>query len=156
MNAETLLGVCGLYCGSCDHYRAGQPDGKPLLDKIRLSDPRFEVCEGCRSKKLTTSCANCAIRDCADTEGIKHCALCGEYPCDQLKAFQFDGRIHHIVVIDNLENLKRQGSERWLQEQENRWKCECGANFSWYEDHCRQCGRRLASYGNPLTNSRGR
>jgi len=146
MSTYALLGVCGLYCGSCNHYKAYQPEGKSLLEKIRTESPNFEECHGCRSDKMTTSCSNCTIKNCAANKGILHCGLCTDYPCDQIKKFQFDGRIHHIVILDNLEFLKRSDPEQWLLEQENRWTCKCGMKYSWYEDYCSRCSSRLPSY----------
>lgn len=147
MREYQLLGVCGLYCGACDHYRAFLPESKHLLERVMADDGAFEVCHGCRSDTLTTSCSRCAIRACAGERGVLHCGLCREYPCEQLKSFQHDGRIHHIVVLDNIENLKNRGPDQWLAEQDRRWECRCGGKFSWYEENCARCGAPLASYG---------
>jgi hypothetical protein len=50
-------------------------------------------------------------------------------------------------VVDNLTALVEQGPDRWLDDQVRRWTCECGAQFSWYEACCADCGADLASYG---------
>lgn len=146
MDKNVLLGVCGLFCGACDHYRAYLPDGRHLHAKRPAQKQVLEECHGCRSSVLTTSCRNCVIRECATVKGILHCGLCSEYPCPQLKAFQHDGRAHHVPVLDNLESLRRHGPAQWLSEQEQRWRCKCGHPFSWYEERCVQCGSRVASY----------
>jgi hypothetical protein len=125
------------------------PDGRHLYRKRPAQERELEECHGCRSDKLTTSCTGCAIRECAAKRGVLHCGLCVEFPCHQLKAFQHDGRIHHIVVLDNLESLRRHGPMQWLSEQEQRWRCKCGQPFSWYEERCSQCGSSLTSYGKP-------
>ena len=130
MKEFQLLGACGLYCGACDHYRAFLPESRYLLEHMIADDRDFEECHGCRSDILTTSCSMCSIKKCAGERGILHCGLCPEYPCGQLKSFQHDGKIHHIVVLDNIENLKNRGSETWLAEQSRRWECKCGSQFS--------------------------
>ena len=56
------------------------------------------------------------------------------------------GRIHHFYIFENLKELKAKGTEQWLAEQEDKWKCECGNNFSWYEEFCKNCGTKLNSY----------
>lgn len=149
-DSRLLLGVCGLYCGACYHYRASFPEGRHLLEQARLQGRELTgfTCAGCRSDALYIhpGCAQCRIRACADDKGILHCGLCSEFPCDRIRAFQNDGRTHHLDVIANLEELVAKGPDQWLSEQEQRWRCECGAAFSWYESHCASCGAALQSY----------
>jgi hypothetical protein len=146
-----LLGVCGLYCGACYHYRASFPDGEHLLEEASRQGRALQgfTCAGCRSDVLYIhpGCAQCHIRACAERKDILHCGLCAEFPCDQILAFQNDGRIHHLDIVSNLEALKAKGSERWLLKQQQRWQCQCGACYSWYETICHQCGEALNSYG---------
>jgi hypothetical protein len=146
-----LVGVCGLYCGACYHYRASFPEGRHLLDEALQQGRAVEgyACRGCRSDELYVhpGCSRCDIRACAEGKRISHCGTCREFPCDRLVAFQSDGRIHHRDALSNLENLKGRGSEEWLADQHRRWQCDCGAQFSWYEDRCRQCGASLTGYG---------
>jgi hypothetical protein len=146
-----LLGVCGLYCGACYHYRASFPDGQHLLDEAARQGKRREgyTCRGCRSDTLYIhpGCAQCEIRACADGKGVLHCGDCDEFPCERLEAFRDDGRVHHLDVVANLEDLGAEGADQWLEEQERRWTCGCGARFSWYETACHRCGEPLASYG---------
>jgi hypothetical protein len=146
-----LLAVCGLYCGACYHYRSSFPDGQHLLEETaRQGRPLAGfTCQGCRSGALYIhpGCAQCEIRACAEGQGLLHCGLCPTYPCARLQAFQGDGRVHHLDVLINLEELKVKGPDRWLAEQAERWQCGCGARFSWYETTCVQCSAPLASYG---------
>jgi hypothetical protein len=146
-----LLGVCGLYCGACYHYRASLAEGRHLLEKAVGRGQSMEGfgCRGCRSRILYShpGCSQCAIRACAEDRGFVHCGLCPELPCDRLRAFQGDGRIHHRDVLAHLEELRAHGSDRWLVEQVQRWTCKCGAGFSWYEVFCHRCGAPLLSYG---------
>jgi len=146
MEEHTLLGVCGLYCGSCSHYKIAQPDGTAFLQIKRKEDPQYEECYGCRSKRTTKYCSDCDLRSCAEKRNLLHCGLCEEYPCANMKEFQLDGKPHHVVVLDNLEHLKRTTPEQWLLEQDKRWKCKCGTRYSWYEAICLNCGSRLPSY----------
>ena len=151
MNDLDLLAVCGLYCGACYHYRASFPKGGHLLrEATRRGRPlKGYTCRGCRSDALYvhSGCAQCQIRACAEEKNVLHCGLCDAFPCDRLKAFQGDGRVHHRPVIDQLEDLKCKGPAQWLAEQAARWTCTCGAPFSWYEIACQNCGAPLNSYG---------
>jgi hypothetical protein len=149
--ANVLLGVCGLYCGACYHYRASFYDSERLSEAAarRGCDPGGFTCQGCRSDMLYIhpGCARCKIRACADERGVVHCGLCTEFPCDRIKAFQSDGRVHHRDVLIELESLRAKGADKWLVEQAQRWKCECGESYSWYEATCNNCGEPLNSYG---------
>jgi uncharacterized protein DUF3795 len=150
-DSKLLLGVCGLYCGACYHYRASFPESKYLLEEANRQGRELEgfTCAGCRSDTLYIhpGCAKCKIRACAESKSILHCGLCLEFPCNQIKAFQSDGRLHHLDVILNLEDLRAKQPEQWLAEQQQRWKCGCGASFSWYEKTCHSCGAVLNTYG---------
>jgi hypothetical protein len=148
---RSLLGVCGLYCGACYHYRASFPEAAHLLEEAarRGRPPEGYTCRGCRSDRLYVhpGCARCQIRACADARGLLHCGLCPEFPCDRIRAFQSDGRLHHRPILGQLQELKAQGPERWLAGQVGRWTCTCGTPFSWYEEFCRRCGAPLDSFG---------
>jgi hypothetical protein len=152
-----LLAACGLYCGACYHHRASFPESAHLLEEAARQGRELEgfTCQGCRSGRIHgiralyihPGCAQCEIRACADGRGVLHCGLCPEFPCARLEDFRLDGHIHHLDVLDNLAALKEKDPDRWLEEQERRWTCECGKKFSWYETVCRNCGAPLASYG---------
>jgi hypothetical protein len=120
-----LLGACGLYCGACYHFRASFPEGKHLLEQARLEGRELTgfTCAGCRSDTLYIhpGCAQCKIRACAEGNGIEHCGLCLELPCDRIKAFINDGHIHHLDVLANLMELVAKGPDQWLDEQQRRW-----------------------------------
>ncbi len=153
MDPETnpLLAACGLYCGACYHYRASSYDSDRLSAEAARRGRNVEgfTCQGCRSDQLYIypGCAQCEIRACADDRGILHCGLCAEFPCDRIRAFQNDGRVHHLDIVTQLERLREIGAEQWLAEQKQKWTCACGEPFSWYEETCCNCGRPLASYG---------
>jgi hypothetical protein len=163
MTEPNLLAVCGLYCGACYHYRASFSDGKHLLEPaFRGSRPlQGYTCQGCRSDRLYihAGCADCQIRACAESKGLVHCGECDltdrdlfdrqQLACERLKAFQNDGRAHHLPILQQLEDVKRKGVGQWLAEQKARWTCACGAPFSWYETVCQRCGKDLNSYANP-------
>jgi hypothetical protein len=150
-NERLLLGACGLYCGACYHYRASFLEGKHILEEAARQGRETEgfTCQGCRSASLYVhaGCAQCEIRACADNIGVVHCGLCPDFPCDRIRAFQSDGRVHQHDVLDNLVDLRAKGGDQWLAEQARRWKCQCGAAFNWYDEFCHNCGAPLASYG---------
>lgn len=159
-DGKELLGACGLYCGACYHYRASTPDGRHLLEEARRQGQSLQgyTCHGCRSSLLYIhpGCAQCQIRACTDRQGLAHCGLCAEFPCDRIQAFRNDGRIHHLDSIRQLEQLAATGPSLWLDAQASRWRCRCGAPYSWYETDCHACGAPLSSYGPDPTAPRPR
>ena len=150
-NVDVLLGACGLYCGACYHYQASFYDEDRLREAAarRGQKPEGFTCQGCRSGTLYIHpfCAHCEIRACAEEKGILHCGLCPDFPCEQLRAFQSDGRVHHRDVLVELVRLRERGPKAWLAAQGELWRCSCGESFSWYEENCHACGEPLASYG---------
>ena len=148
---RTLLAACGLYCGACYHYRAGFDEGQHLLaDEARGGRPlRGYTCRGCWSGHhyRHVDCQMCAIRACAEARGVPHCGFCEHFPCDRLRAFQSNGRKHHVPVIDDLRSALASGADGWLARQADRWSCPaCGVPFSWYEATCANCGTILTSH----------
>jgi hypothetical protein len=152
---DNVLAACGLYCGACYHYRASFYDRERLVEAAaqRGRVPEGFTCRGCRSAKLYVhpGCAQCEIRACANRRGAAHCGVCPAFPCERIRAFQSNGRVHHENVLTELENLREQGAEAWLVEQAERWTCACGEPYSWYETTCHACGRALQSYGSDPT-----
>lgn len=155
MTEIDLLAVCGLYCGACYHYRASFPDGKHLLAKEHRGNRSLlgYTCQGCRSDKLYIhpGCDKCQIRACVESRGLVHCGQCersqnSQSLCERLEAFQNDGHIHHLAILQQLEDVQRKGIGQWLAEQRIRWTCACGNPFSWYETRCQHCHALLDSY----------
>jgi hypothetical protein len=150
-DVNVLLAACGLYCGACYHYRASFYDDERLRAEAarRGREPQGFSCRGCRSDALYihAGCAQCEIRACTDGKGVQHCGLCADFPCQRLRAFQSDGRVHHTNVLIELVRLRKKGAQAWLAEQQELWRCSCGESYSWYEEKCHRCGAPLASYG---------
>ncbi len=151
-NKLILLGYCGLYCGACNHYRSSFPESKHLLEEgIKQGvDPNSFTCSGCRGeiKHIHPGCDVCDIKLCSKEKGLEHCGLCSSFPCRRIIEFQYDDRyIHHLDIVDNLNQLNENGPEQWLKEQTKRWRCKCGMPFSWYEKVCSNCGSSLNTKG---------
>ena len=157
MKDNITLGACGLYCGACYHYLASFPEHKHLLETAKRKGYKLDgyTCKGCWSGDLYThpGCSQCQIRECAELKDILYCGQCSDFPCGRLKSFQCDGRIHHLDVLDNLNEVNLKGIDQWLSEQDNRWRCPCGFRFSWYENLCQNCELLLNSYGSKLKSS---
>ena len=147
---EHLAAVCGLYCGACVLYRARRDDNPQRLREVlqqaaeRWQIPEDEIeCEGCLAGgRLSPYCRDCKMRLCAkDRPGVTRCSDCSDFPCDLITAFNNDGMRHHAEVLENLRRMLEIGAEKWIVEQEERWRCPgCGTQVDWYARACYSCG----------------
>jgi len=147
---EPLAAVCGLYCGACALYRARRDDNPQRLRAIlqasteRRNAPEDEIqCDGCLGGgSLTPYCRNCKMRLCAEGKpGVTRCSDCSDFPCNMITDFNNDGMRHHAEALENLRHMQETGPEKWIIEQEERWRCpECRAQVHWYERTCYSCG----------------
>ena len=143
---EPLTAVCGLYCGACALYRARRDNNPQRLEEIlkvwKMPEDESQ-CDGCLGGgSLTPYCRDCKIRHCAeDRPGVTQCADCSDFPCHLITDFNNDGMRHHAEVLENLNHLREIGAEKWIVEQEERWRCPgCRAQMHWYERTCYSCG----------------
>jgi hypothetical protein len=117
--------------------------------------PKEELfCGGCKSDNIYAGCKACGIRRCAREKDVKHCIDCADYPCKSYKTWQKTAKLlpHLHGAADNLNNIKLDGVDNWLNVQEKRWSCpDCGTSFSWYATACYTCGQSLASKAHELS-----
>ena len=143
---EPLAAVCGLYCGACALYRARRDNDANRLEEIlkAWNMPEGEsYCDGCLGGGvLTPYCRDCKMRQCAEEKpGVTRCGDCPDFPCHLITDFNNDGMRHHAEALENLVHMHDIGAEKWIHEQEERWRCpECRAQMHWYERSCYLCG----------------
>jgi len=129
---QSQYGPCGLYCGAC-----GAQD-----------------CDGCRSSRTDDYVKGCRFRKCAADKHVDFCCSCGDYPCPPLHEFMTDKWPHHWTMKPNLEFIKENGPEKWLEAQKEEWMCRsCGAEIKWYQKVC-ACGRDLGGWDLPRRSRR--
>jgi len=140
---------CGIYCGACSVRRYGETSSDDGFIACCGSVPKKELaCGGCKSNTLYTGCRICGLRDCALDKGVEHCIDCADYPCKMYDKWQsaakFLPHVHEASL--NLEVIKRDGTNTWVEAQNIRWSCpNCGALFSWYATVCDRCGHSLTA-----------
>jgi hypothetical protein len=123
-----LIAPCGMNCGIC-------------IAQLRAKN----TCPGCRiiyaSKPKTR--ANCRISHCSllSATDSGFCYDCSEYPCERLK--QLDKRYrtkYNMSMIENLDNIKSLGLGRFLQNEQERWRCHnCGGLICVHRGFCLNC-----------------
>jgi hypothetical protein len=138
---------CGIFCGACSilvHGETGRADG---FVSCCGGVPKGDLaCGGCKSDAVYAGCRTCGFRDCAVERGVAHCVECADYPCKSYRKWQSAAKIlpHVRESVRNLEAIRRDGADAWIEAQEKRWSCpDCGAPFSWYAAVCPACGRDL-------------
>ena len=148
-NKKAFITYCGVYCGACRWRRAGQEkDDRHLSEKTRTLEPKelqyWLACPGCRAGQHR---ADCDFRICAEGKGLTRCIDCPEFPCKLHQEFNSDGVPHHSHSIESLAALKELGEDGWLEMQEKKWTCSCGAKLSWYLKRCLKCGKPVQDNG---------
>ncbi|MEW6684683.1 MAG: GNAT family N-acetyltransferase [Candidatus Edwardsbacteria bacterium] len=147
---QNLVGRCGLYCGACEIYRAYK-DSEKLREEIASKHhclPEEVRCEGCQTLEISGWAydkewgKNCKIAKCLNSKNLKYCYECAGY--DYCKTFGDFANICLKLGVDlrkNLKMIKKGKVDRWLEEQEKKWRCaECGKPISVDLKECHWCG----------------
>jgi len=130
---EKLIAPCGMNCGVCISYLAMKNDlNKRGFKKV--------YCEGClpRGKNCLHMGDRCEVLG----KGlVRFCYECRDYPCKRLKTLDKRYRTkYHMSMIENLEFIKEQGIERFLEKEEAKWLCsECGKMICCHNGLCLNC-----------------
>lgn len=133
MNVE-LIAPCGMNCGVCSGYLAFKND-------VRSKGIRMPYCAGCRPRDK--QCAFLKKRcDLLMSGRIQYCYECDDFPCRNLQHIDKRYRTsYRMSMIENLEYIKREGIEAFLEKEEEKWKCpECGAVICCHNGICFSCG----------------
>jgi hypothetical protein len=143
MSDRTLVGRCGMYCGSCPIYRAPRDkDEKMIFDisfRTRCTIDMIK-CDGCGTPDRFALSKNCIFRRCSKGRGIEHCSLCNEFPCETLLGLYEDDMRSMGEAEKNARRIKDTGIDKWLEEADSRWHCgQCGARIALDMGSCPGC-----------------
>ncbi len=148
-DASQLVGICGLFCGTCPNYLAYQKNDVEQLEQISQATgiPVEEIrCDGCLSDRVMPQCVECrhGFRQCASEKKVTWCWGCPDFPCQRLRNFTnvhiVNGISHHTHVIEDLQYMKEHGIEQWVREQEKAGRCsQCGERLYWFARKCPNC-----------------
>jgi len=123
------IAPCGANCVNCMSY----------LKKEKS-------CPGCRDNNINKPfhCARCRIKNCDElrNNNFDYCFECRKFPCKRMK--QLDNRYqtnYNFSMIENLENIKKNGIEEFIEGEKKRWICsKCGGIISVHRGYCSDCG----------------
>ncbi|MGV9205506.1 MAG: DUF3795 domain-containing protein [Promethearchaeia archaeon] len=133
MKKETSAGFCGIFCAACPRFQ----EGRCLGCKSAQKDPQNK----------SNPKSKCAIRECAlKKKDINFCCQCSGYPCNTIIELRNRhlterkyGYLHNLFY--NLTTILFIGSEKWLKEQDEIWRCpNCGGRVVFLENKCVDCG----------------
>lgn len=93
-----MIAFCGLTCTECPAFIATQKDDDKEREKVaELWSKQFNEdikpedinCDGCLSEsdRIFNYCKVCKIRKCGQEKGVKNCAYCDDYTCENLNEF---------------------------------------------------------------------
>ncbi len=125
-----LIAPCGMNCRICVGYAGYTMAGQPR--KMR--------CTGCRP-----SGKNCAhVKKYCDRlkkNEVDFCYQCPDFPCEHIKRLDTKYRQRFSYsTIANLEDIRDNGMEAFLKEQEQRYKCpNCGDVVCVHTGKCYSC-----------------
>jgi hypothetical protein len=148
-----LIGICGIFCGTCPYYLAPRENDLAQLKKLSQErDIPIEKirCDGCLSDRIMPHCQVCktGFRQCAQDKKVTWCFQCAKFPCQRLEghlnAHIVDGVSHHIHIIDDLREIKERGTTHWVSKQEKAGVCKhCGKRLYWFARECPHCHARV-------------
>jgi hypothetical protein len=151
--AKELIGICGIYCGTCPRYLAPRDNDIAYLKKASQESglPMEAIrCDGCLSNNVFPACRDCrhGFRRCAGEKKVTWCFQCPDLPCSRLLGFLpihvVNGISHHARLIQELEYMKEQGIKKWLEKQDRSGRCpHCGKMLYWYARECPACQFQL-------------
>ena len=128
-----LIAPCGMNCGLCiGHLREKRPCG----GCFKIDDDNKPMV--CRSCKIV----NCEFLSGTDSG---FCYECKKYPCTRLKNLDKRYRTKYgMSMIENLSYIKYHGLEKFLNNEEEKWKCTvCGLGLSVHRDFCIHCNTEI-------------
>jgi hypothetical protein len=129
-----LVSPCGMNCALCSSYLA-------LKNDVKSKGVRMPCCIGCRPRNKTCAFLKKHCSKLLNGE-VTFCFECGSFPCDRLKTI--DNRYktrYRMSMIDNLNFIKANGVEEFLNKQAEFWKCSgCGGLICCHNGICYNCG----------------
>jgi len=131
---EELIAPCGMNCAICSGYLASQHD-------VKSKGVSMPYCSGCRprDKKCAFLKKRCSL---LLESQVQYCYQCPDFPCQGLKAIDKRYRsLYRMSMIENLEYIKENGIEPFLEKEEEKWRCpRCGAVICCHNGICFDCG----------------
>lgn len=127
------IAPCGMDCSLCISHQFREYD----LNKYGF---HRKYCPGClpRAENCVFMGNRCELL----AEGkVRFCFECQNFPCKRLKSLDKRYRTkYYMSMIENLLFIKEQGMEKFLEAEEEKWRCpECGRIKCCHNGLCLNC-----------------
>ena len=129
---KNLIAPCGMNCGICVAFFGYTLKG----------EKRKHRCGGCRSRQ--SRCAFIKAQcDKLAAHHIEYCFECADFPCENLRTLDKRYRNKYgMSMIKNLRSIQANGIERFLEDEQERWKCpNCGGTMCVHNKTCYTCNQ---------------
>jgi len=128
-----LIAPCGMNCALCAGYLA-------LKNDVKNKGIRMINCPGCRPRKKKCAFLKGHCSKLSKGE-VTYCFECNSFPCDRLRTIDKRYRSRYrMSMIENLNFIKQNGMEKFLEAQQETWKCpNCGELISCHNGLCFNC-----------------
>ena len=132
----SLIAPCGMNCGICKGYLAYS---RRIPVSIRKSQ-RLGFCMGCRPRNNQCAYLKGHCTELKENK-ISFCYECKDFPCERLRHLDKRYRTNYNVsLIENLRRIKEGGIEKWLAQEELKWRCpRCYGTISVHLGGCFDC-----------------
>jgi hypothetical protein len=128
--SEELIAPCGMNCRICIGFFGYIMSGKKRKMKCIGCNPSGKSCA--HLKKFCKKLLN---------DEIKYCYECIDFPCKKLQRLdQIYRERFNMSMIENLEHIKENGMTKFLQKQEEKYKCQkCNDVICVHNGKCYSC-----------------
>jgi hypothetical protein len=128
-----LIAPCGMNCGICSSYLS-------LTYDLKQKNIRIPYCSGCRIRNKQCSFIKKQCDKLLNNK-IKYCFECEDFPCKRLQDLDKRYKTYFkMSMIENLKNIKKQGTEQFLRQQKKKWTCQkCGKTICCHNGICFNC-----------------
>jgi hypothetical protein len=128
---EELIAVCGMNCRICLSYFGYTMSGKKRKNPCPGCRPTNKICAFIKKR-----CRKTLLKE------VDYCFECDSFPCEILEKLDKKYRERFkMSMIDNLNFIKKNGIEKFLKSQEEKYRCdECGDVICVHNSKCYACG----------------
>ncbi len=127
---KKLIAPCGMNCGICIGFFGYAVNGRK----------RKITCTGCRPRDKQCAFLKKHCKKLLNKE-IEYCFECNDFPCEKLKGLdERYRRKYEMSMIDNLEYIQKNGIDKFVKKERERWKCpKCGGVICVHDKRCYSC-----------------
>jgi hypothetical protein len=132
-NSAELIAPCGMNCALCAAYLA-------MKNEVKSQGIKMPTCVGCRPRRKQCALLKKRCSKLLNSE-VNFCFECEDFPCKRLIAIDERYKNHYrMSLIQNLSYIKRYSMDRFLEQQEQKWKCpNCNGNVCCHNGICFNC-----------------